>query len=197
MLELKIQAASDGMGWLEFVASIISSLAWPVAAVIITLAFRRQITSLLNKIRRLTWGDKALDFAEKLDKVEQTLHAELENSDGPALTPPIPDNRFGRLLEISPSAAILDSWAPVEKLIREIGQKRGIDSKRVIVPIQVVRQLRDEGIINGSVYEMVRDLRSIRNAAAHQLDVTATDAYRFHKLAYQVTSELGALRSSL
>jgi hypothetical protein len=45
--------ADDGMSGLEFTASAIGSLAWPVAAVIIASIFHKQIAGLLAKIRKL------------------------------------------------------------------------------------------------------------------------------------------------
>lgn len=36
------------MSWLEFFATIIGSLAWPVAAVIVAVLFRKQLRALLG-----------------------------------------------------------------------------------------------------------------------------------------------------
>ena len=55
MLELKIGSTDEGMGWMEFVSSIVGSLAWPVAAVIVAAIFHRQIAGLLAKVRKLNW----------------------------------------------------------------------------------------------------------------------------------------------
>lgn len=70
MLKLEVGEAEQGMGWLEFIASVVGSVAWPIAAVAIAVLFRKQIAALLNKIRTLTLGDAVVDFSEKLDKVE-------------------------------------------------------------------------------------------------------------------------------
>lgn len=191
MLELKICGADEAMGWLDFIASIVSSVAWPIAAVVIALAFRKQISGLLNKIRRLSWGDTSVELAEKLDKVETVSQSIpiLDHNPDPAL----PTDRFQRLLEISPAAAILDSWTNVEGLLRDIGNRRGYDSKLSSLPSEVAHRLQKENLISDSVYEMVRDLRGIRNEAAHKRDVTPTDAYRFYELVERVTKALDKL----
>ena len=47
----KPEQADDGMSGLDFTASIVASLAWPVAAVIVAAIFHKQIAELLAKIR--------------------------------------------------------------------------------------------------------------------------------------------------
>lgn len=60
------------MGWLEWSAQIVASLAWPVAVVIILCVLRPAIVRLLRQISKLTWGDKAVDFSNGLDRLETT-----------------------------------------------------------------------------------------------------------------------------
>lgn len=191
MLELKIGGGHDEMGVLEFIASIIGSVAWPIAAVIIALAFRKQIAGLLNKIRRFSWGDTSVELAEQLDKVETASQSIPVSDYNPG--PPDPTDRFQSLLDISPSAAILDSWTAVERLLRDIGKQHNYDPGIATIPIQIARQLHRDKLISDSIFEMVRDLRGIRNAAAHERDVNPSDAYRFKELADKVTHALARL----
>ncbi len=122
MLELKIGPSERGMGWLEWSSSIVGSLAWPVAAVIIACLFRSQIAGLLAKLRKFSFGDAEIHFAEVLDNVE----ANFGQSREPDLREPLKDDRFQQLVEISPSAAILDAWQPIEARLQELGTKLGV-----------------------------------------------------------------------
>jgi hypothetical protein len=191
MLELKIVGGQDGLGWLDFIASIISSAAWPIAAVVITLTFRNQISQLLNKIRRLSWGGTSVELTEQLDKVEIASQTIPDLSNEPA--PPLPNDRFQQLLEISPSAAILDSWRNVEQMLNQIASSRAYDERTFRSPSRIASGLCKDGDISGSVYEMIRDLQGIRNVAAHQREVSRTDAYRFNELAGKVTKALNQM----
>ncbi len=69
------------MGWLEWSTHIVASLAWPVAVVIILCVLRPAILRLLQQISKLSWGDKAVDFANTLTKVETANTAVIVSSD--------------------------------------------------------------------------------------------------------------------
>jgi hypothetical protein len=190
VVELGAEKGAAPMGLLDFIASLVGSLAWPVAAIIIALLFRRQLTGLLNKIRRLTWGDTAVDFADKLDKLENvSREAATEQPDAP-VQHTLPDDRFQRLLEISPSAAILDAWGPVEQSLRHISKGRNYDPATLKSPFKTMKQLEADKLVSPTIYKMLRDLQNLRNAAAHQREVSPTDALRFRELAEQVLRAL-------
>lgn len=176
----KSETADQGMSGLEFTASAISSLAWPVAAVIIAAIFQKQIAGLLAKIRKLNWGDASVELSEQLDRAED------KSRDVPgdlAVDLTLPDERFQQLIAISPSAAILDSWGTIERLLHQLGNDMGLSPKELRNPIVIGNNLLHQKHISFAVFEMLRDLRGIRNAAAHQRAVTTTDALRFYELA--------------
>ncbi|WP_157089062.1 hypothetical protein [Novosphingobium capsulatum] len=193
MLELKIGAANAGMGWMEFVSSLVGSLAWPVAAVIIAAIFHKQIAGLLAKIRKLNWGEASVELAEQLDKVEDKARVAEAEAEIPALPEPIPvvpDDRFQSLLTISPSAAILDAWKPVERRLTDLGKQHYGNELKYSVSHKVAERLAADGHLMSSVVSMVGDMRKIRNEAAHIKEVSVTDALRFQELATQVMSLL-------
>lgn len=176
----KPEKADAGMSGLEFTASAIGSLAWPVAAVIIAALFHKQIADLLAKIRKLNWGDASVELSEQLDRVEDKSR---EVPGDPAVDLTLPDVRFQQLIAISPSAAILDSWGTIERLLYQLGNDMNLGSKEMRSPIVIGNSLLHQQHITPAVFEMLRDLRGIRNAAAHQREVTTTDALRFYELA--------------
>ena len=182
------------MSWLEWSSSVIGSLAWPVAAFCIALIFRSQIAALLDKIKRLSWGDASVDFSEKLDELEsisREVRAESAPAPIPEALPPPPDDRFKQLLDLAPSAAVLDAWRPVESKLRSISAD--VDpGTRSYAPRQMMLMLLKLGVISPSVHEMLRDLSGLRNAAVHQGDVTVTDALRFKNFSVEVLRELDA-----
>ena len=195
MLELKIGAADKSMGWMEFISSLVGSLAWPVAAVIIAAIFHKQIAGLLSKVRRLNWGDASIELAEQLDMVEdraRVIEAEV------ALPAPmheeaeVPDDRFQALLTISPSAAILDAWKPVERRLATLGKEHFGAGTKYTPTHKIAERLSAMGVLMSSVVGMVDDLRNIRNEASHSREVSVTDAIRFQQLASQVMSLLYA-----
>lgn len=177
----KEKAAETGMGVLDFVASLVNSLAWPLAAVAIALIFHKQIGALLAKVKTLKWGEAAVDFTEKLDKVETEAAALADQADEQDTATPAAPRRFHELLAISPNAAILDSWSEVESEIRKLGKHHGlIDSPAR--PGRIGDQLVQSGVLPTGVQKMLAEMRSMRNQAAHGAQTTPEDALRFYQL---------------
>ncbi len=188
----KPEKADEGMSGLEFTSSAISSLAWPVAAVIIAVLFRTQIAGLLNKIRKFTWGDKAVDFAEQLDKAEKTAQAIPPNPDvQPA--PPVqgmPDERFEQLVALSPNAAIIETWGKVENAINDLARDYKVETAKLRTTTELVNMLKSRGLVNVQTLVIVDELRKLRNTAAHNQPTTTTDAFRFKELSDKVLAVL-------
>ena len=184
------------MDWLQWSSSIVGSIAWPIAAVVIACIFRAQIAGLLAKIRKLSWGDKVVDFADTLDKIESVSQDVIPPDVGVDAPSPLPDMRFQQLLSISPSAAILDAWRPIELRLRDIASKYeafAVSYPRALTTGHVIEKLYKGNIISSGVYETLRDLQRLRNAAAHEAEVTATDAIRFQAFADKVMRALEGL----
>jgi len=186
MIALTIGEPEAAMSWMEFLSSLVGSLAWPVAAVIIACLFRSQISGLLDKVRTITWGDKIVDFGQKLDEIENA------SSEGP---PPekaerTSDDRFDRLLAISPAAAVIDAWNTVEAILFHIADARGYDIAPPRRTMEVIRAMERDGVISEPTAHTLHELRSLRNAAAHHGMVKPADAFRFKELTEHVIAGL-------
>ncbi len=171
-----------GMGVLDFIASMVGSLAWPLAAVVIALVFHKQVGLLLAKVKTLKWGEAAVDFTEKLDKVESAAAAIADQTDShDSSSPAAPSGRFHELLAISPNAAILDSWSEVENEIRKLGKHHGLTDSPAR-PSRIGDELVKSGVLPIGIYKMLSEMRSMRNQAAHGAQTTPEDALRFYQL---------------
>lgn len=170
------------LGLLDFIASLVSSLAWPLAVLVIAFFYRKQIDLILAKIKTLTWGGAAVDFTVNLDKAE-TVAAELADHtiDADTPVPAAPSGRFHELLAISPNAAILDTWAEIENEIRKLGKHHGLiesPSRTNQIGVELVKT----GVLPVGVHYMLTEMRSMRNKAAHGALTTPEDALRFYQL---------------
>ena len=187
-IELKLAAANDAMGWLDWSSSLVHSLAWPVAAVLIAMVFRTQLRGLLGKIRRLSWGDKTVHFSDKLDELEDTAHQEPATRTAEAEPRrDAGDVRFESLLAIFPEAAILDAWRPIEMLMEELDDGPDVSSHRRRRSLnQRLEVLVEHKVITPGMASLARELQTLRNAAAHHNNLTTADAYRFKALSDQL-----------
>jgi len=193
MLELKIGKVDDAMDCLTFISSLIESVSWPIAAFAIAFLFRAQIRKLIDRIRKLSVGENSVDFGEKLDEAE----AEAVTVIPAATTPepkvaPLPDLRTQQLIALAPAAAVLDSWRVIERKTLKMaepyysGSSPNRDGKRMLTFRGAVKALFESGVISSSTYTLLLDLQQLRNAAAHDEDVSTADAFRFTALATEV-----------
>ena len=58
------------MSTLQFIDSMTGQLAWPIAALILGLIFRGSLASLMNRVKRVRWGDREAELAEAADVQE-------------------------------------------------------------------------------------------------------------------------------
>ncbi|WP_132910288.1 hypothetical protein [Sphingomonas sp. BK235] len=173
--------AAAAMDWLTFIASIVGSLAWPVAAFGIAFLFRSEIIRLLSRIRRLSVGDNSVDFGEQLAEAEADVPAIAEDDGLVAL-----DDRLKQLVVIAPGAAILESWRSLEEQVKRrsaaiFGENDG-SYGRYSFGYRAHRMFK-EGLISPATYRLLFDLRSLRRSAANTGEVTTDDAVRFLSLA--------------
>jgi len=172
--------AVDGF---EFVASIVKSVAWPSVVAFSLYLFRREIRPLLPYARmRLKHNDT--EFELRLDDAKKTAEQLPQSA---VLPPPTNEEtqRFERVANRDPRAAILESWLDVETELDNLANTVGIDTKLGPPPLAKARWLREKGVIDPSMMRLFDDLRSMRNRAAlygRSFFPTADDAKQFRRL---------------
>jgi hypothetical protein len=190
------------MSLLEFVASLVSSLAWPAVVLAGLLLFRRGIRSRIADIRRVAWGDKVVDFTERLDRIEseavtlvtaaeETLPAPHDHPGSPADAQDAA--RFEVVLEAEPRLAVVDTWASIEREMQRVAVERGYGPKAKSATF-VMRRLIADGILDRETGEVLDALRLLRNDVVHlrHKSVSVEDARRYRELAGLVISKLRA-----
>jgi hypothetical protein len=209
----------EAMDWLTFWAAILKAVAWPVVTVTIATLYRKQFAGLLGKISGVAWGDKRIDIRSDLDKLDSAMdkHEFSEAIDRLQLDPIKPaisarddvqkinndesdnllDKDFATLLTISPQAAVLKAWGPIQKLIDRMYEGRPNHSSPATSFHGKVRHLYANRFITISAMARLDHLQMIRNAAAHGDDLTATDAYRYLTLVKELVNELIAHHKSM
>jgi hypothetical protein len=147
------------MDGLTFVSSLISSLAWPVAVVVLVLAFR--------KPKRVKAGPVEVEWPEVATEARVALatSSEVRTDASPgSLT-----ERFAKLAEEEPAAAIMAAWAEVEKSLRARVGDLAV-RQRSLAGLMLARLAREQGTISDSTLRAVEGLSVLRNLAAHGRD---------------------------
>jgi hypothetical protein len=148
----------------QFVASLVSSLAWPVAVVIVAVVFRSPISEMIGRLEHV----KSPLF-EGWVKVAEEAHVALATIHPTAATPGKRGSlteKFSDLAAISPSGAVMTAWIEVEEVLNAKILAAGVaEDKRMYVPRSDVA-LR-AGLISEQTAIAIRKLKDLRNFAAH------------------------------
>ncbi|UZM14228.1 DUF4145 domain-containing protein [Pseudomonas kielensis] len=177
------------MDWLQFVSSVVSSLAWPAAVIAVVVLLRDPLGKLVPLIRTLKYKEWQIDVGQELAAVKVSLESTDVQTHEEAEEPtPV----FRQLALIEPRAAVLSAWAPVELALKDLSRKHH-DSFKVGMPIfLVIESLCKEGILDPKTYEVLGRLMRIRNEAVHLAPISYDEAISMGELCEWALARLKA-----
>lgn len=156
------------MDWKQFLANVIGSLAWPVAAVFIAAMFRRQVILLLRRLAELSLpGGYKFVFKEALEENRKPIDTigskgsevkRLRSRDHSLLT--FDEDTFEGLDMVS---QMLAAYAVVEQLIAQLATASGLTGTHWAT----WRALQEKGVISEAAANAIENLRKARNAFVH------------------------------
>lgn len=181
------------MDWLQFVSSVVGSLAWPAAVIAIVVLLRDPLRKLVPLIRTLKYKEWQLDVGQELDAVKESVEATNDQPDERAEEPtPV----FLQLAQIEPRAAVLSAWAPVELALKDLAMRHRVN--RLGMPIyQVVDSLRKTGVLDPTTHEALGRLMGIRNEAVHLAPISYDEAISMGDLCEWALVKLKALGAQI
>ncbi len=183
----------------EFSVSILGILVWPLVILTSVFLFRKPISDIGKRLTKLTYRDLRVDFGETLTRVEHAVSqetAEKVGSPAVVVAPAISArDRFERLAEISPTAAVVETWIDVENMLNTMALHHGLIDERVKSSSKLIKLMGSAKVIDHRTAAILDDLRSLRNAAAHGdagRDISTNDALRFRALSDNMISILAS-----
>lgn len=188
------------MDILSFIASLISSLAWPGTVILCVIFLRKPIAELIPFMRNLKFKDLEISFDHRLNELKaEADQAELPSIPAPATEPPAKValgtdywNTIEGLSEVSPRAAIAEAWRRVEGALedyfRRLGQERPPSYQGML------RTLRAQNRPIPIAMSLLQELRVLRNRAVHARDfeIDSHQAIEFAQLSERIVSSLEA-----
>ena len=174
------------MDWLQFAASVIGSLAWPLAVVCLGFMFKNQVRTLLGKMKSLkapggieaAFSEQTTEIAFEVKSVQAKPHADLK-----ALNVRREPQEFTNwrrrhreslekaMLGERPSAVVIGSWQKIEAVISDL-----VDLAGVPVPTKYggksnlracIEGLFQQGILSEETANVLHKLHDLRQSAAH------------------------------
>jgi Domain of unknown function (DUF4145) len=175
------------MDWLTFIAEMTKALAWPLAALGIFLVLRKHLLARLPDLDTLEWKDFRFRFNQQVHEVASEARQALPEPEVTRLPPLSDEAQHLRLADLSPRAAILESWIALEDAAISALKRKGttLTDRELQQPLLLVQALGDAGLLNPAQQQVVSELRNLRNAAAHatELRITPQTAREFVTIA--------------
>ena len=82
---------------------------------------------------------------------------------------------------------MLDSWSRVEEALQSLALTHALASTDAA---KASHALQQRGVLPARTVGMIWEMRALRNAAAHNQDISVSDALRFRNLAKGVLNEI-------
>ncbi|WP_299178864.1 hypothetical protein [uncultured Neptuniibacter sp.] len=181
------------MDFLEFLASAIDSLAWPILVGSLIYILRKPVGKLLDRVSRFKYKDLEAEFRETLEDIrpadEEIIEPEPVDTTNPETV------SLSELAEVSPRAAIMEAWIKIEKATENYLVSSGLEKK---YSYQGLRRLPSN--IRSPIEHILtqyQELRLLRNKAAHasDFDLDSSSAREFIRISGYVVREIeGAAR---
>jgi hypothetical protein len=179
------------MTTMQFIASLVGSLAWPLGVVTIAVIFRDQIRRLLT---RPVSGVRVGPFEMKWDlervEVAASVGPQPVGASDVGVAPATSViEMVGSTVTTSPIGAVLEAHAAIERELRDLVARAVPDASVARAPIrQLLRIAIDHGLISPETVNALEGITVMRNLAAHgqASDVTPERAQDYLALAEAV-----------
>lgn len=168
------------MSHLQFISSLVSSLAWPAAIISSIWILRKELKQLLPFISSL----KAPGVEITIDRQQVTEAKELAESALPESSTSKSELDRGdfdlvfKLLDISPRHALIESWRLLEHIgVSALGESAIENMKpHLRSPASFGEALRSSGRITSEEMSIIMKLRTVRNQATHLQEFQVDEA---------------------
>ncbi|UAN53855.1 DUF4145 domain-containing protein [Serratia sp. JSRIV002] len=175
------------------IVELVSVLAWPLVFVWFVHKYGNDVKELILRLSKVKLGNAEAEFTLGLKAAEDLANESPLVEASTILTEE--DIEFSkrmaqleRIADVSPRAAIMESWLLIEEAAGKAGFIQGA-SVPLINPGLFIDWLVREGKLEKSTAILVDKMRKLRNEAAHlgDFELTKDEAERYLKIAVQIS----------
>lgn len=150
------------MDTLEFIASLVRSLAWPLAATILVVILRKPLASILaGRSGRLKAGPLEMEW----DRLLEATEASIERTPAMKSLP----SESNEIAELAPVGAVLQAYSEIERALRQRLESVGVKQEEIQRSggRQLARVAADHGVVSPETLNSIEGMVLLRNLAAH------------------------------
>lgn len=196
------------MDWLQFIASLIKSLAWPTVLVILATLLRVELRHLLLTLTQLKYKDLELKFGRELRRtIEEAKEAKVIDisPQRPKTIAPAKRDSSQLLTEAAelaqrfPEPAVAVGWQAIEDELSQAVMRLAISPGPPLdnSARKNAELLKAQNLIDQPTIDLLNRMRNLRNMAVHGgyggSAVTTDEAIEFLALAEGVVQKLRGL----
>lgn len=176
---------------MEAFARLLEAVAWPSVVAWSVWILRDALQRTIDRITRL----KGPGFETELGEVVRRAEREAENANLPPVTeiknlplPEQPTDKYRRLCEVSPRAAIIEGWREIELAVAD----RFPRSEVYFSPMELRETLQRSQLLDKPSLILLDDLRQVRNHAAHstRFEISSEESYRLALIATRLAAKI-------
>lgn len=196
--------STDLKTWLDFISSISSSLAWPLAIIIVCCIFKKYIVNLLPSLKNIKYGDFSLEFNHSVEYLQKELDKvvpEPEKLDKVAPKPEKSDKVVPKQEKpkdvflknenlkingsLEPDLIVIYAWREVETKLKEKYLTLFPDNaKHTNSTHKILLELINNNIIQENILNLFLETMELRNKVIHTKnnDLTLVNAIRYNNV---------------
>ena len=147
---------------------LLDILAWPATVLVILYFIKDKLPELFQRMSSLEVGSFKAEFNEGLKELE-----EIAETPSTQTTSYLYDSKaiqLQKLAEISPNGAVVDAWREVELASLSAALHNGLNvrgPKGRVAGNAAIKELSNAGVINDKMAAVYKQLKNLRNQAAH------------------------------
>jgi hypothetical protein len=180
---------------LQFIASLVGSLAWPVLVLVALLIFRKPLVGLIGRATDIELFGASVKLGKEIQRAAVSAEAAVASAQSRReLVPEKPraraadKNPWLATLGESPSLAAIYAWAGLEKALRKLASAFGDAAPSSVSVTELLAGLEKNGVLETEFVRAAHDLRLIRNRIAYgTATITEAEGLSFINSAWQLS----------
>jgi len=165
------------MTWLEFISSVLSSIIWPATVMLVVILLRGPLVELIPLLKRLKVRDIEIEFGAGLERAKAVAQIAIPQDMRVTDTESREQLGFDSVGSF-PRSAVLEAWIMLEDAaVRAIGARTNSTKLGWLrrKPNELPDSLTKLDLLDPDQVGLFKELRNLRNAAAHAIEMPLTD----------------------
>ncbi len=178
---------------MDYILKFLELTIWPIVTLVVFFVLKKPLKALLPFVNKFKYKDIEVSFSESLKEVRK--EAEESGLDVEAKSTPEEKIDLYKLIEISPSAAILESWKEIETAAKDKIKLLVVGNSQQKALQRPITHLELTGALIPTTARAIRDLRALRNQAAHtqHFQIPKDDVLEYVHLANAIANQINAI----